>query len=1054
MRKEATFISFGGQTRRTAGLVLLLLACLSLPALADGVTPGSASAKEDQPARRTVTGTVTDAQGNPLTGAAIVVSDSTSIGTLSDEKGAFRLTVPARSTLLVSFLGYKSLKLPVLNRERLKIVLEEEAEQMEDVIVVGYGTQEKSDLTGSIASIKADDIKELPARSVAEALQGKVAGVMVSKTDGKPGSGSDIVIRGVGSINGLNPLFVIDGVAVDNNSNYNLNDIASIEVIKDASAAAIYGSRAAGGVVLITTKKGSYNTKAQVSFTSRVGIRRMADRYDLLGTADYIRVKQELGENYPLWSDPSKLPDTDWYDEIYRDGVEQSYNLSVTGGSEKFRYYLSGAYERENGIQKNNYWERISARLNVDYKMNKAVTVGTRIYLARLRSNPYTESYPWITIPYMSVYNPDGTFAAVPEGVDFSGGNPVANIAKNHQKVSDLMTNADLYFDWEIVKGLKLNVTGAAQLGGGYDDYYAEANDLGRSPSKDSYNKGLNYAEQYTFTSTLTYGRVFGKKHNFKIMVGYEAKSAQYADLSATATDFPVDNPLSFALSTNANKTASGALSEDRFLSQFSRLNYSFDNRYLLTVNVRRDGSPKFGPKNRWGVFPSVSVGWKISEEPFFKRWNQEWLTSVKPRFSWGILGNDQALNNFSYLMAFQNVTNHSFDGNSSVGGYNNIKVINEDIKWESIYNTNVGLDLELFRHRLAISFDYYQRITKNMIYAMSAPNSSGITQMPSLTTMSTMPVNIGRIDNKGWELLVTYRNNIGYFNYAISGNVSQNRNRVVDLGLPTAYIYGGGGWPNTGLSPCKTVNGQPISQFWGLQTDGMITSQEEIDALNRNAQAHGHDYYHQRLTGVGDLKYVDQNGDGIINDEDCTFIGNPWPTVQYGFNISLEYKGIDFTADFTGVAGNDVMNLAKSFTQSVQQGANTSTEVFRASYFLGNGLTDRPRIMAFDRDNGNAPVKDPNYNYQRYSDYFVEDGSYLKLKNVTLGYTLPREWTRKVKIDRLRIYVTGSNLLTFTKFSGLDPEFSTTVKTAYGVYYNNTYPQTRMISFGLDINF
>ena len=1054
MRKEATFISFGRQTRRTAGLVLLLLACLSLPALADGITPESNSTKENQPTRHTVTGTVTDAQGNPLIGAAIVVSDSTSIGTLSDEKGTFRFTVPARSTLLVSFLGYKSMKIPVLNRDHLKIVLEEESEQVDNVIVVGYGTQEKSDLTGSIASIKADDIKELPARSVAEALQGKVAGVMVSKTDGKPGSSSDIVIRGVGSINGLNPLFVIDGVAVDNNSNYNLNDIASIEVIKDASAAAIYGSRAAGGVVLITTKKGNYNSKAQVAFTSRVGIRRMTDRYDLLGTADYIRVKQALGENYPIWSDPSKLPDTNWYDEIYRDGIEQSYNLSITGGSEKFRYYLSGAYERENGIQKNNYWERISARLNVDYKMSKNFTVGTRIYLARLRSNPYTESYPWITIPYMSVYNPDGSFASVPEGVDFSGGNPVANIEKNHQKVSDLMTNADLYVDWEILKGLKLNVTGAAQLGGGYDDYYIEENDLGRSPSKDSYNKGLNYAEQYTFTATLSYGKIFAKKHNFRIMVGYEAKSSQYADLSATATDFPVDNPLSFALSTNSNKTASGALSEDRFLSQFSRLNYSFDNRYLLTVNVRRDGSPKFGPKNRWGIFPSVSVGWKVTEEPFFKNWDQNWISLIKPRFSWGILGNDQALNNYSYLMSFQNVTNHSFDGISSVGGYNNIKVVNENIKWESIYTTDVGLDLEFFQHRLSLSVDYYQRITKNMIYAMSAPNSSGITQMPSLTTMSTMPVNIGRIDNKGWELLVSYRNNIGYFNYAISGNISQNRNQVVDLGLPTAYIYGGGGWPNTGLSPCKTVNGQPISQFWGLKTDGMITSQEEIDALNRNAQAHGHDYYHQRLTGVGDLKYVDLNGDGTINDEDCTFIGNPWPTIQYGFNISLEYKGIDFTADFTGIAGNDVMNLAKSFTQSVQQGANTSTEVFRASYFLGNGLTDRPRIMAIDKENGNAPVKDPNYNYQRYSDYFIEDGSYLKLKNVTLGYTLPKKWTQKLKIDRLRVYVTGSNLLTFTKFSGLDPEFSTTTKTAYGVYYNSTYPQTRMISFGVDINF
>ena len=401
-----------------------------------------------------------------------------------------------------------------------------------------------------------------------------------------------------------------------------------------------------------------------------------------------------------------------------------------------------------------------------------------------------------------------------------------------------------------------------------------------------------------------------------------------------------------------------------------------------------------------------------------------------------------------------QKVTEHSFDGTTSVGGYNNVKVINEDIKWESIYTTNVGLDLEFFNHRLLVSADYYKRITRNMIYEIAVPNSSGITTMPSLSTMSTMPVNIGRIDNEGWELQVAYRNNVGFFNYSVSANVSQNSNRVVDIGLPTAFIYGGGGWPNSGLSPCKTVNGMPISMLFGLKTDGFITSQEEIDELNAIAQANGHAYYHQRLTGVGDLKYVDLNGDGTINDEDRTFIGNPWPKVQYGFNISLEYRGIDLSADFVGVAGNDVMNLAKSFTQSVQQGAQTTYDVFGASFFLGNGLTDQPRIMAYDAANGNVPVKDPNLNYQLYSDYFIEDGSYLKLKTVTLGYTLPRRWTRKAGIQKLRVYVSGHNLLTFTKFTGLDPEFASTAKTATGVYYNSTYPQTRMISFGIDMTF
>lgn len=342
-----------------------------------------------------MTGTVTDVQGNPLVGATIVVKDAPTVsGTISGPDGSFSLTVPARSTLLISYVGYKNLRMPVLNRPKLDIVLEEDAERLDNVVVVGYGTQEKSDLTGSIASIKASDIKNIPARSVAEALQGKVAGVMVTKTSGKPGASSDIVIRGVGSINGLNPLFVIDGVACDNNSGYNLNDIESIEVIKDASAAAIYGSRAAGGVVLITTKRGSYNAKPKLSFTSHVGVRQYTDMYRMLGTEDYIRVMKELGVSYPIWDNPAALPDTDWVDEIYQPGIEQSYNLSLTGGSERLRYYLSGGYERENGIQMNNYWERISARLNVDYQVARSVTVGTRIYLARLRGNPIRSRSP------------------------------------------------------------------------------------------------------------------------------------------------------------------------------------------------------------------------------------------------------------------------------------------------------------------------------------------------------------------------------------------------------------------------------------------------------------------------------------------------------------------------------------------------------------------------------------------------------------------------------------------------------------------------------------
>lgn len=1011
--------------------------------------------------KRNVSGMVKDESGTPVIGANVVEKGTTN-GTITDIDGKFNLDLSAGATLVVSYVGYKIQEMPVKNQRGFTIVLQEDTETLEEVVVVGYGTQKKSDLTGSIASVKASEIKDIPANSVAEALQGKVAGVVVNKNSGQPGSGSDIIIRGVGSINGLSPLFVIDGIARGGGVNYNLKDIESIEVIKDASAAAIYGAKAAGGVVLITTKKGSFASKPQIDFSANVGIRNITKSYDMLNTTDYIRARRGYGQDYAIWDNPQSLPNTNWMDELFQTGIEQDYNLSLSGGSEKIKYYLSTAYNRENGIQKTNYWERISARLNVDYKISKAFTVGTRIYLARFRTSPFTTSVPWRSLPYMAVRNADGSFASVPTGVEFSGRNPVAALYLRRIQKGNMMADADLYIDWNILEGLKFNVTGSAGLGGGFDDNLVQDDGTGRNTYKGNYTKGLNYDESYTLTMTLDYAKTFAEKHDFKALVGYEVKNYFGSNVGAIATDFPVDYPESFGLSTNDKKIAYGGLGRDRFLSQFGRINYAFDNRYLLTVNVRRDGSPKFGPKNRWGVFPSASVGWKIQEESFFKNAGLDWITSLKPRFSWGILGNDAALNAFMYKPSYTSVTLHSFDGTNVVAGYNNIKVINENIKWESIYNSNVGLDFGLFNNKLTGTFDYYIRKTKDMLYSLPTPLSAGITKKNE--GAASMPVNIGQIDNRGWELLLSWRDQIGDFRYGVTANISQNKNKVVDLGLPTAYIYAGGEYPfdvSGGTKPFKTVDGQAVGMIWGLQTDGLISSQAEIDNLNAMARAKGHDYYHQASTGVGDLKFVDRDGDGKITNDDRTFIGSPWPDITYGFNLNFGYKGFDLTADFVGVAGRDIVNNAKVYQQSFVDDFQSTNEIFNASFFLGNGLTDQPRVVATDPVT-NAIIRDPNDNYSQYSDYIVEDGSYLKLKNLTLGYTLPKKWLKKLYLNNLRFYVTGHNLLTFTKFSGLDPEFSGsdpantgTNKTAYSEYSTiYTYPQTKMVSFGVDINF
>ncbi len=1013
-----------------------------------------------QQPQRSISGKVTDQSGGSIPGASIVVKGTTT-GVTTDNGGNYSLTLPEKAQSLVfSFVGMKTQEVVIGNKAYLNITLLEEAVGLDEVVTVGYGTMRKSDLTGSIVSVKSNEIKNLPVNSIAEALQGRVAGVMVDKNNGKPGATSEIIIRGVGSINGLSPLFVIDGVARGNNANYNPKDVESIEIIKDASAAAIYGAQAAGGVVLITTKKGSYNEKTQIDFTAYTGVRQITNSYKMLETPDYIRAKQGIGENYASWSNPSLLPNTNWFDELFQAGREQSYLLSMRGGSNKMSYYLSGGYEREDGIQKNNFWERYSLRFNADYKLTDKITFGHQLYMVKISENPATMNVPWRTLPFMAVYNPDGSFASVPVESSSSGGNDVANLAYNHFKNGSLLLDANLFADWSIIKGLNFRVTGAGGFGGGFVDSFTETDILRKAANTASYNKSSSYSESYTLTTLLTYAKLFGK-HDFKVMGGYEIKKSFGSSLSASANTFPLSVVESFALSTNPVKSASGSLGYGRGLSQFGRLNYAFDNKYLLTANIRRDGSPKFGPKNRWGVFPSISAGWKVNEESFFKNLNLGFVDLLKPRVSWGILGSDAAIANFAYEPSYQQVTLHSFDEKTSTGGFNSIKVVNEAIKWEEIHTMDIGLDLSMFNNKLTASGEYYSRQTKDMLYNLTIPISTGIGNVNSAPT--SMPVNIGSISNKGWEFSVSYRDKVGELSYGLSGNLSHNVNKVINLGLPNAYIYNGSLDFMSGNSPFKTVNGLPVGQIYGLITDGLIQTKAEIDALNDNATAKAlaagtikpgaKAYYNNINTGAGDWRFKDLNGDGKISDADRTNIGNPWPKFQYGFDLQLAYKGFDFSAQVVGIAGRDVINGVKAFQQNFQQDYQTTSEIFNASYFLNNGLTDRPRLGLWDPAKPTSYIRDPSNNYRFYSTYFVEDGSYLKIKNISLGYTIPKFLLEKINISKLRIYVSGQNLFTFTKFTGLDPEFGNDVKN-HGLYGISMYPQTKLFSFGVEASF
>lgn len=1002
-----------------------------------------------------VTGVVTDIERNPLPGVNIVVKGTTN-GVISDMDGKYSITVNQPGAILVySYIGYIPQEHRVEKQSVINVQLSENEEALEEVVVVGYGTQKKSDLTGSIVSIKSDDIKDLNVRSITEALQGRVPGVMINKNSGRAGEGSEIIIRGVGSINGLSPLFIIDGIDRGNSPEYNPKDVESIEVIKDASAAAIYGAKAAGGVVLITTKKGSFNQKTSINVTANYGIRDIAKKYEMLGTADYIRARKEIGEDYPIFhNDINTLPDTDWFGELFETGHEQSYNISINGGGEKVNYYLSGGYEREDGIQKSNYWERFSLRFNSDYKIRKNLTIGTRIYAAKRLQNPETVEVPWRTMPYITVREEDGSFTPIPLDIGSAGDNPVATLSLSHFKHGGAKVDADIYIDWGIIDGLNLLVTGSAGLNTWYEDRFRGANIYAVTKKKEEYFKKSNYSEDFTLTPTLTYAKTFAGKHDLKAMIGFEVKNGYSNWVESRAFDFPVDVAESFYLSTNPNKEGGGSIGRGHFLSQFARLNYSFDNKYLLTANVRRDGSPKFGPNNKWGVFPSISGGWKISEEAFFKNLELDWVTQIKPRISWGILGNDAAIEDFAYQPAYQTMGVHSFDESTVITGYNNRKIINENIKWEEIHSLNFGLDVSLFSNRFNAAFDVYNRETKDMLYRLNTPQSAGINNQ--------MPVNIGSISNKGWELSVSYNNNINDFRYGIGANISHNKNKVINLGLASAYLYDGiiGGALLDSGSPFKTENGLPIGQIWGYATEGMVQSQTQIDALNQKAKemavARGEDptniWYQFDLTGPGDLLYKDINGDGMINSDDRTYIGNPWPKYQYGINLNMAWKGIDLAIDMVGIAGRDVVNSVKSFEENFFQDFQTTAKIFNASYAFGNGLTSQPAIYREDPNTGFI-VKDPNRNYKQTSDYFVENGSYFKIKNITLGYTLPKWILDKMQLSNLRIYFSGQNLITFTKFSGLDPEFSNSPRN-HGLYTSGSYPQTKLYSFGLNVGF
>lgn len=1000
-----------------------------------------------------ISGRVTDINtGQPLPGAA-VIADGTTIGAIADPEGKYTLEIPADATsLTASFIGYSPVTEKTGERLEINFALDPESIELDEIAVVGYGVQKRSNITGAISSVKVDNLENKSQIRLDQVLQGMSSGVFVSQSGGAPGSQPTIHIRGVGSISNTEPLYIIDGIRMSPGNHFDIDDVESIEILKDAASSAIYGAKAAHGVILITTKRGKGDTR--VTFKSSLGKRNPIKLPELLGSADFVKYKKEsrlnAGQNpEPAWDNYEY--DTDWIDAFYAgSGMLQTYDFSVSKGDEKFNFYFSAGYDDEEGILIQNNYKRYSSRLNADLKLTRWLTVGENLLLSKVKENPidnfnenYSGAIPYRSIPIMPIYDPDNQYGGWGRApVYFQGPNPVATQYQQHEKRDYNRIDGSFFAEIKPFRGLSIRGT----AGYGYLAFLRE-----------KFDEAFNYGAFSNTISSLTYGSAHDNSltgnlvatyegsvsgHNFRIMGGYEASQYESVHFNLTGTDFPINFARSMNLATGTfNTTDRSNIYQSRMLSQFGRVNYNYKEKYLFEANIRRDASaPKFGPDNIWGIFPSFSAGWMLSRESFFE--DVPFINTLKLRISSGKLGSDN-IGSYIYLKTYTSqFTSYSFDqdGSDKVSGFFISKFPNEEVKWEEVNLNNIGMNLTALENKLSFSADFYIKDTKDLLYGVPIPPSVGIAVHNFSPVNPEM--NIGTLRNTGVDLEMGYTWYIEKFSLNLSGNTSFMKNEMRSLSKGQYIIGGDGGGQIGGMT--RTEAGMPVSSFYGYRVQQMLHTPSDIFAINSYAED---GTYQEGGTGPGDFMYVDISGpdgkpDGQITAEhDRVFIGNPWPKMTYALNINLVYNKIfDLSLQFQGLQGVDVFNADKAYTRNFFGDANTTTLIYEA--WTPEHHTEHPRNIA----------SDPNGNFGKPSDYFVEDGSYLKLRNAQLGCNVPASLLRKWNLPKLRIYLNANNLFTITRYSGIDPEIAGS-NISRGVDYG-IYPQVRTLMGGLEVNF
>ena len=1017
-----------------------------------------------------VSGIVKDITGEPLIGVTVQVLGTTS-GTVTDMDGQFLLqNIPSNGTLEISYVGMKSQVVTVNGRTLIDITLLEDAEALEEVVVVGYGVVKKKDLTGSVAQISSKSMKDLKVANASQAMAGQLPGVQVQQTAGKPGEGATIRVRGVGSISASSsPLYVVDGypLAEQNLNSVNPSDIESIEVLKDASAAAIYGSRAANGVVLVTTKSGRTG-KATVMLDTYFGIQNVSKKMDLLDAQEFIMISKEafntnyLGNvtgasvndpvgsrptgqryRYPaFFDDPKAVSDlgkgTDWQDEIFRTAPIQNYQLTVNGGTEDTKYMFTGGYFTQTGIILGSDFERFSARAKVDSKINNWLKLGVNIAPTYSNENQVPEGH-WAgdgvvnaalaTAPVTPVYNPDGTWASqsmyavsgdgltgVPNGV------AIALDIENKTTALRLFTNG--YAEISFMPNLIFKSTiGADMLNSRYN-YFRPSNvpnngNVAPLPATartatDRSVSVFNWLNE----NTLSYNETFAEKHQLDALLGFTVQKNAYKMNQATGSNFPTD--IIKTINDATIKSGTSDFTEWSLISYLGRINYRFDNRYYLTASIRSDGSSRFGKNKRFGYFPSASAAWRASQEKFMQ--NVSWLNDLKLRASVGLTGNNSITNYGAIgLMSTANYVFGNGTGNVSSGSVQS-SISNSDLTWEKTKQYDVGLDVVTLNNRLTFTIDAYLRKTTDLLLNVKIPSASGFTNAWQ---------NIGKMDNKGLEISL---NSINFdrkdFSWTTNFNISFLRNKVVELGPSGDPIYSAGGVGDTNI----TMIGHPIGSFFGYKQIGVYMNQEDFNSAPKMSNSH-----------VGDVKYADMDDNKTINANDRTIIGNNIPDFIWGLSNQLTYKNFDFSFLIQGVQGNEILHLGKRFYTQLegnQQQMKMVLNRWQSEQNPGDGWTPRANSQTTGQNNA-------------ISSRWIEDGSFARLNNVTLGYTLSKKLANQLYFQNLRIYLSAQNLMTFTKYSGFNPEtsFNQDSVLAPGTDYG-MYPLARIFTFGFNLTF